>query len=154
MKMYLPFGDWSDDGHGYYEKVLIDAPSMEHLLLAQQKIKNIYGKDFFKGFADKYQEPYFSDKIWESLIDTKYPLNRIAKVDSTYDYTDLNTIEDFLKEEPKPYISIDLVIDAFIYLLNSFGAQITILDEIENIPMICNWTCDGFETVGYGCFDL
>ena len=34
MKMYLPFGDWSNDGHGRYEKVLIDAPSMEHLLKA------------------------------------------------------------------------------------------------------------------------
>ena len=35
MKMYLPFGDWSSDGHGRYEKVLIDAPSMAHLYDAQ-----------------------------------------------------------------------------------------------------------------------
>lgn len=26
MKMYIPFGDWSDDGHGKYEKVLVEAP--------------------------------------------------------------------------------------------------------------------------------
>ena len=39
MKMYLPFGDWSGDGHCVYEKILIDAPSMEYLLEAQKKIK-------------------------------------------------------------------------------------------------------------------
>ena len=38
MKMYIPFGDWSDDGHGKYEKILIDAPSMESLRDAQKRI--------------------------------------------------------------------------------------------------------------------
>ena len=47
MKIYLPFGDWSGDGHKQYDKVLIEAPSMEHLLNAQKKIKEKYGEDFF-----------------------------------------------------------------------------------------------------------
>ena len=50
------------------------------------------------------------------------------------------------------YVTLDLVIDAFIWLLNDNGAFITRLDAEEEIPMICNWTCNGFETVGYGCF--
>ena len=54
MKMYLPFGDWSDDGHGKWDKLLIDAPSMEHLLNAQKKIKAIYGDHLFGGMAEHY----------------------------------------------------------------------------------------------------
>ena len=42
MKMYLPFGDWSDDGHGKYDKLLIDAPDMSSLLEAQTKLKEKY----------------------------------------------------------------------------------------------------------------
>lgn len=36
MKFYIPFGDWSDDGHGKYENLLVEAPSMEGLLMAQE----------------------------------------------------------------------------------------------------------------------
>ena len=55
-------------------------------------------------------------------------------------------------EEENPYVSIDFIIDSFIWLLNAFGADIKILDDGEDIPMLCNWTCSGFKTVGYGCF--
>ena len=43
MKMYIPFGDWSDDGHGKYERVLVEAPSMQSLLDAQKRIYTKYG---------------------------------------------------------------------------------------------------------------
>ena len=58
MKMYLPFGDWSDDGHGKYDKLLIDAPGMLSLFEAQKKLKEKYGDKMFEDhFASFYEEP-------------------------------------------------------------------------------------------------
>ena len=148
MKMYLPFGDWSGDGHCVYEKILIDAPSMEHLLEAQKKIKEKYGSMFFKNFANEYQDATLGDEIWDALEEAQYPVERLAKYDDINDWEDAKSVQ-----EARGYlIGIAAVIDTFVWLLNWYGAQITRLDEDE-IPMICNWTCHEFETVGYGCYD-
>ena len=148
MKMYLPFGDWSGDGHCIYEKILIDAPSMEHLLEAQKKIKEKYGSMFFKNYANKYQNATLGDEIWDALEEAQYPVERLAQYDDINDWKDTKSMQ-----EARGYlIGIAAVIDTFIWLLNWYGAQITRLDEDE-IPMICNWTCHGFETAGYGCYD-
>lgn len=152
MKMYLPFGDWSDDGHGKYEKVLIEAPSMEHLLRAQMALKEQYGADFFRGYADNYEESYLSETIWQAIIESGYPVERVAVVEDSNDWESCASIEEFLRDDPNPCISLDFVIDSFIWLLNWKGAEILRLDADKGIPMICNWTCHGFETVGYGCF--
>ena len=32
MQFFIPFGDWSKEGHGQYETILVEAPSMESLL--------------------------------------------------------------------------------------------------------------------------
>ena len=58
--------------------------------------------------------------------------------------------EDF--EYDNIFVTLETVKDAFIWLLNAFGAEIKVCEEHEKIPMICNWTCPGFEDVGYGCF--
>lgn len=152
MKMYLPFGDWSDDGHGKWDKVLIDAPSMEHLLNAQKKIKAIYGDHFFDGMADQYEEPHFSEDIWQALKDSNYPIERMWETEDWNDWSDCNSIDEVLAEDEYPSLSLNFIMDAFIWLLNWQGAEITRLNSKDDIPMICNWTCEGFETVGYGCF--
>lgn len=152
MKMYLPFGDWSDDGHGKWDKVLIDAPSMEHLLNAQKKIKAIYGDHFFDGMAEHYEEPHFSEDIWQALKDSNYPIERMWETEDWNDWSDCNSIDEVLAEDEYPSLSLNFIMDAFIWLLNWQGAEITRLDSKDDIPMICNWTCNGFETVGYGCF--
>lgn len=152
MKMYLPFGDWSDDGHGKWDKVLIDAPSMEHLLNAQKKIKAIYGKYFFEGMANQYEEPHFSEDVWQALKDSNYPIERMWETEDWNDWSDCNSIDEVLAIDECPSLSISFVMDAFIWLLNWQGAEITRLDSKDDIPMICNWTCNGFEDVGYGCF--
>ncbi len=131
MQFYIPFGDWSDDGHGKYTKVLVEAPSMELLLEAENKIKDKYGKDFFEGFADEYEAPYLSETVKEALKEN------CGSVIS----------DETLNSE---YLSVEEVADCFILLLNAFGANIT---KLPDYPMICNWTCKGFETVGYGCFE-
>ena len=150
MKMYLPFGDWSDDGHGKYKNVLIEAPSMEHLLQAQIALKEKYGQFFFNGMAENYDEPYLSEEVWQALIDTNYPVERFAITQDTCEWDEMTNLQEVLAVDSNPYVSLDCVIDAFIWLLNAYGAEITLSDE--DIPMICNWTCHGFETVGYGCF--
>ena len=43
MKFYIPFGGWSDDGHGKYINILVQALSMEHLLNAQKNIRGDCG---------------------------------------------------------------------------------------------------------------
>ena len=90
MLMFLPFGDWSDDGHGEHE---FD----------------------------------YNDYSFEECIENGF-----------------NDYDGFEPEDIK---------DMFIQLLNAFGAEITVLPKEKQIPMICNWTCEGFETVGYGCWD-
>lgn len=152
MKMYLPFGDWSDDGHGKWDKLLIDAPSMEHLLNAQKKIKAIYGDHFFDGMADQYEEPHFSEDVWQALKDSNYPIERMWETEDWNDWSDCNSIDEVLAADGCPSLSISFIMDVFIWLLNWQGAEITRLDSKDDIPMICNWTCSGFETVGYGCF--
>ena len=149
MKMYLPFGDWSEDGHCIYEKILIEAPSMEHLFEAQKKIKKEYGILFFENYANEYQDATLGDEIWDALENTNYPVERLAEFDDINDWKGAKSVQ-----EARGYqIGIAAVIDTFIWLLNAYGAQIVRLDNENEIPMICNWTCPGFATVGYGCYD-
>lgn len=152
MKMYIPFGDWSDDGHGKYDKVLVEAPSMKALYDAQKCLCARYGNDFFDGYADQYEESTLSPKIWQALKDTNYPIERMIQIEDVNDWTGITSIDDVLEYDSNPTICLDFVEDTFIWLLNAFDAEIVRLDAGEDIPMICNWTCPGFETVGYGCF--
>lgn len=152
MKMYLPFGDWSNDGHGQWNKVLIDAPSMEHLLNAQKKIKDIYGEHFFDGMANEYEEPHFSEDIWQALKDSNYPIERMWETEDWNDWSNCGSIDEVLAADERPSLSINFIKDTFIWLLNWQGAEITRLESKDGIPTICNWTCYGFKTVGYGCF--
>ena len=100
--------------------------------------------------AENYEESYFSEEVWKALLDVDYPFERFVVVEDTNQWDDLNSMAEVLAVDPNPCISLDFVIDAFIWLLNAYGAEIIPSDE--KIPMICNWTCHGFETVGYGCF--
>ena len=159
MQFFIPFGDWSNDGHGRYETVLVEAPSMEHLLNAQIKIKEKYGSHFFSSFANDYDEPYVGEEVWQALIDTNYPIERFQEAQDDITWDKYNSIAEVVAstesedlEENNIFLTLDTVIDAFIWLLNAFGAEIKVCEEHEKIPMICNWTCHGFEDVGYGCF--
>ena len=112
--------------------------------------KEKYGEYFFQGMAHDYEESNFTPDVWQALIDTDYPIERFVVVEDTNDWDGMTSLQEVLAADPNPYISLSFVIDAFIWLLNAYGAEIIPSDE--DIPMICNWTCHGFETVGYGCF--
>ena len=88
-------------------------------------------------------------------VEFKVAKNTLTKI--AIKGTDYEGLADYLKTLAfygvDAIIVSDLsVIDIFIFLLNAYGAEIVRLDNGEDIPMICNWTCHGFETVGYGCF--
>lgn len=158
MKMYLPFGDWSDDGHGLYTKVLIDAPSMEYVHGAQRRMELEYGEQLWDDYADDCDNPFISNIIQELLINTNYPIERFAKYQDDNRFNNFKNLNecfnsDFWNNEYHCRITLDTCIDTFIWLLNAHGARIKKLDNKDDIPMICNWTCPGFKTVGYGCFD-
>lgn len=142
------------DGHGQYEKILISAPSMSNLLNAQQKIKNEYGEFFFQSFATDYMDSSIGDDVWRALEDTGYPVERLIGKDDVNDWTGIKSLAEVREYDESPSLSLDVIIDMFIWLLNCYGAEIIRLDLKEEIPMINNWTCSGFETVGYGCFYL
>jgi hypothetical protein len=126
---------------------------MEHLLNAQKKIKEDYGERFFDYYASEYANPYLGEVNWKALIDTKYPIENLNLADEYNDWSGFNNLKEALAINNDPIISLSAIIDTFVWLLNAYGAQITILDKKEDIPMICNWTCPGFETVGYGYYD-
>ncbi len=161
MQFLIPFGDWSNDGHGRYETVLVEAPSMETVLEAQNKIREKYGNYFFSDYAEQYDQSYLSPSIWNALEDTNYPVERFKEKQGDIHWEECRSIAEVRKKfigenghycEDLFYVTLDTVKDTFIWLLNAFGANIKVCEEHELIPMICNWTCPGFETVGYGCF--
>lgn len=143
MKMFLPFGDWSKDGHCKYNTMEIEAPSMEHLLNAENKIKAKYGEDFFKHFATEYEDASIGDDVIQALLDIDYDFP------NEYEYCDY-TFKEYIEQGNS--FELEYIQDMFIKLLNAYGAKITVIPKEKCIPMICNWTCEGFETVGYGCF--
>ena len=152
MKAYLPFGDWSADGHGRYINVLVNIFSMNDLLEAEKDIKTIYGKYFFGDFANESDTPRLSEECWQALIDNQMPVSILINYDENNDWRGVESIKQALELDESPSVSLAFVIQAFIWLLNQYGANILLLPEDQEIPQINSLTCPGFETVGYGCF--
>ena len=153
MKAYLPFGDWSQDGHKQYETILVEIDNMKDLLKAQKKIMEIYGSDFFKNYANVYNIPKISLKGWQALIDNDMPLEIVKNDSEALHWDKFKNVKHIfnLYYPDEPFLDIGFVEQSFIWLLNQYGANIKVCDKDE-IPQINNWTCPGFQTVGYGCF--
>lgn len=162
MKFYIPFGDWSHDGHGMCENVLVEAESMDKLYKAVDKIKEKYGKDFFYYFANECENPVLSTTIIQALVDTGYSLDDFLKTGGLDEYDpdhDINFDEDGIKtfkdlavfEKWIPdgrtlqgaLFNLETIEHMYIHLLNAFGAEITVC---KGYPYF------DYETVGYGCF--
>ena len=153
MKFYIPFGDYSNDGHGRCYNVLVSAPSMEGLWAAQEVYRQKYGEYFWRGMADEYDNPTITEEIQQALLDTNYPLERFSVCQDDIEYDNFKTLQevfesDFWNNEVERTITLDTCIDIFIWLLNAAGAQI---EKEEDYPSI-GWASVKFECVGYGCF--
>lgn len=167
MKFYIPFGDWSNDGHGRYKNLLVEANSMVDVVFAQKKIKEKYGKDFFYHFANIYQEPRISEEILQALCDTDYSVKEFYLSLMCYDYdeeyqwdeikvekADPQTFKEFVEliewnSESCINLPLETIISMFIHLLNAFGAGIKVCQDYPNIAKVSM----DFQGVGYGCFD-
>lgn len=146
MQIYLPFGDWSGDGHNQYVMRLVDAPSKNYILNARDAIDKKY-PGIWSGFAQDYNNPFLSEDVWRALIENGYSLEYLKSIDDNgvFNNENINTWDDVLSlEEDERFITIDIVIDSAIFLLNKYGAKITVLDN--NTPVL-HW-----ESPGYGCF--
>lgn len=163
MKFYIPFGDWSNDGHGCYKNLLVEADSMADVVNAQKKIKEKYGEDFFNHFANTYQESKVTEEILQALCDTNYSYKEfwfsLMENDTDWDEdwikeSKIQTFKDFIKftkwnNETHTNLPLETIISMFIHLLNAFGANIKVCQDYPNIGMVCR----DFQNVGYGCFD-
>ena len=165
MKFYISFGDWSRDGHGMSENVLVEAESMDRLKEAITKIEAKYGRDFFYDFANEYESPTISRTILDALIETNYSLEDFLDTDNG-DNIASNEVGDIKKKGIKSfkdlvyfekwvsndepginddlYFNLETIEHMYIHLLNAFGAGITICED---------YPCFRYKTVGYGCFD-
>ena len=144
-RFYMVFGDYFHDGHGCYKQILVQAPSEDNVLIAEANIEKKY-PGIFHQMANEYQEPTFGPLVWQALRDTKYPAQNFALYDDNNAWDDVYTIDQLLEIDPNPYFSIDLIIDTYIWLLNSEGADIIYVpDEIPTLWQLA--------APGYGCWD-
>ena len=151
MLAYLPFGDCSGDGHRECEYILVDVDNIDAIIQAQEKIKEKYGITFFSTFANDYEDSYLKDIHWKALTDTNYPIERLIEKDECNDWSGCESIAEVLSIDPQPSVSIEFIEDAYIWLMNAFGADIKI--SPYKVPVLGWNIANDLEIVGYGCFD-
>lgn len=152
--MFVPFGDWSHDGHGMYEKVLIEIEDTAALGKSVQFLKKKYGKYLFDDLANDYGCSKISKKIYQILEDNNYNFDNLEKTEymtlparfkDWKEYAQAQICEDGEEDEDEDEggFSLESIEDIYFFLLRLGGAEFTIYDEI---PLFTD------ETVGYGCF--
>lgn len=152
MKAYLPFGDLALISFSASRRSFIEWISTSTLIYFPCPSSAKYSNHFFEEFANNYEESWLSNTCWQALIDNYMPVSMLINYDEINDWHGVESIEQALELDCCPTVSLAFIIQAFIWLLNQYGANIMILPEDQDIPQINNWTCPGFETVGYGCF--
>lgn len=144
MKTYFYYGDYYDDGHGHYERVLVDIPSEEQVYEAIQKVRDTYNCErIFDGFGNEYNQPFLSETAWKAMIDADYPIERLA--DYSEEDGDIHSFKELHSHYPDYDFEIEDIIDMHIWLLNKFGAGITQLGPDEEFPSFVFM-------MGYGCW--
>lgn len=144
-KFYMVFGDYFHDGHGCYKQILVYAESQDKVLMAEANLEAKY-PDLYYQMAHDYQDSSFGPLVWQALKDTEYPAHNFAVYDDNNDWEDVFTIDQLLEIDPNPQFSIDVIIDVYIWLLNSEGAGI--IYAPEEIPTL--WQ---LKSPGYGCWE-
>jgi len=72
-KMYLVLGDWSDDGHGKSDKILVNVShNVEQVRKAYEKSCKTLGFDIGEVCSD-YEENTVSEKVMDILKTLNYP---------------------------------------------------------------------------------
>lgn len=148
-KYYFHFGDYYGDGHREYRTVLCESPkSYDELQAIIKKIEFQHPafQNWDGGLANCYEKPHIDAASWEDIIRLGYPVESFIEKADDSDYSDIKKWEDFgeIEDLTELYINIEVVIDIFVFIMNYYGAELTIVpEEPHNI-----FTFD----YGYGCF--
>lgn len=148
--MFVPFGDWPHDGHGIYEKVLIEIEDTAALGKSVQSLKKKYGEYLFNDLANDYGCSKISKKIYQILEDNNYNFDNLEKTEGMILPAEFKNWKEYAQaqicgdgEEDEGGFSLETIEDIYFFLLKLGGAEFTIYDKI---PLFTD------ETVGYGCF--
>lgn len=148
-QFYLPIGDWSNDGHGVCEKVLIESTaSLQEIRDAHFKMEEVTGINIHK-IANDYEDNTISSDTCLELIELGLDINSL--LDGGYEGL---TKENILDEE-EYYIDSEGMAKMWVDLLNKTDESLKIVMVAEDeVPMIPFYGFDeqkrhmGF--VGYG----
>lgn len=139
-RIYIPFGDWANDGHGRYEKVMVLARSEENLRQAVDNIREKYGERIFDGIASNYQDGSISEEVYKILVDNHYDFENLTTTEDCL--SPLGGWQNYVKEGFG--LMLETVQNIYFFLLRLGGAIFEVSQE--EIPLFT------YESVGYGCF--
>lgn len=152
-KMYLVLGDWSDDGHGKYDKILVESNK------TVEEIQNAYKASCkLTGASFNYNEDY-TERNRDSSEAGKYII--AARYEQGFDLA--QEAKDVLKEHGLDYDSFLLEDDDSIYIFTKLWTEFVKLSlpdlvinefaEIESIPVINGyWNKNLNVQFGYGLY--
>ena len=145
----LRFGDPYLDGHREYVEQWISTPDIKFLEYAEKEVKKQWGEDFFKGFAHEPDDAWVADEVWEALYEADFPIDVIFNTcdleDEGYPWSLYSDILEFRDKGSHNNLSIECVVEMYIWLMNYNGARLTKINApFENID----------RTIGYGCFEF
>ena len=163
-KMYLVLGDWSDDGHGKHDKILLESnvsvKDIQDAYKASCKLTGVsfnHNEDFTetkRGWeeADKYR---IACKYEDSQL-SKFVFDILAKHGLTKEMLEEWDTENIQDEEE----DISLITESYIQLWIWFVklslpsvAVIKIVEEKDNIPVINGYWNDNLNVqFGYGLY--
>ena len=149
MIFRMKFGDPWDDGHGVYAEVWFSTPDIKFLEEAEKEVQKQWGERFFEGFAHDPEEAWLRDEVWEALYEADFPIEVIFNTcdleDEGYPWSLYSDILEFRDKGSHNNLSIECVVEMYIWLMNYNGARLTKIPD----PFKTRGT-----TVGYGCFEF
>jgi hypothetical protein len=153
MKFYIVLGDWSKDGHGKSEKVLIDSNiPMEELQEAYKKSCKKTGFDFSENVCADYEDQKISQKTFDILVENNCPLDK-----EFFDYIGSSLSEPELSEDTyDEFLFTDKsLIDTLMWFIGlSIDKEWTWEEVGDEIPCFNGYWSDTLNvSFGYGLYE-
>lgn len=148
-QFYLPIGDWSKDGHGECDNILIESnSSLEDIREAHFKIEEVTGINIHK-IASEYEDNTIKSDTCLDLIELGLDINNYLS--ETYE----GLTKDNILDEREYYIESSEMGKLWTDLLNKTDDSLNIvIAENGKIPMIPFYGYDEkgrhMDFVGYG----
>lgn len=119
MIFVLRMGDWSNDGHGKYFDVVLNAEtSFEQINAAYAQVYNVTGIDIDSLCVD-YGENEIAEHIWDRLHNLGYNIN--VKGYPTVNKYELSDIVVFLLNIVNPNLKLEIIEVPYLYSSAGYG---------------------------------